>query len=359
MGKYIENVAFYMGSINPSKKEIFKTNNTIFQNKDQHYLVEVDDANLLKSIKSILENTENAPTIEKIRVTFSIFGVSNLRVYCTTQEQLDPDKFSFDEEGDCYAEIYKSIKSVLKEKKLIEVDSSNLFLDNVKPLHRYLYHQHLAVKIANEFSEEPEVTWSVYRYGNNEISEDNLDLDSLLLERHVLYYVFSRCYMEAIGGKNADLKVVQSILNKNRCLIAEHEMLLHELDSKHFEKFENYLPVHRIDKSKETYNKLENDLEHLSEQLEDERRYKESKFMELIFLGLAVIGLVSIITGILALLPGKSEVCDTNTSDFILSPAYSVTVGHVGDGLIMVAALIFIIGFVFIGIKFWKYKNLK
>ncbi len=367
MNSYIENVAFHMGHIFPSSNEGFKTN-SIFQNVDQKYIKTIDDKDLLDEIKKILEKDVIGSTIDKLTVTFSIFSVCNLRVYCTTQEQIDPDEFSFDKNGSKYADIYTLIDTFLMKDKLLDHnESSKSFLDKVDSSYKYLYHQHLTVEPKNDPSNDPskdpsknpDVSWSIYKYDNNKISEESLDLDSLLLERHVLYYVYSRCYIDLMDTQKIDnLKTIQSLLNSNRKQLAEHELLLHELDTEHFEKFSTYLPIHRIDESEKTHDKLESNVEHLSEQLEDERRHKETTFMEIVFLFLALVGLVSIITGILALLPGKTQVCDTNTSDILLTPAYSIALGLTGNIIMGFALFAFVGGLVFTLQKIYqKYKG--
>lgn len=341
MGNYVENIAFFMGYVTSGVElENYKAS-SIFQDEEEKYTQDINDEQLLQDIRKILTNTTDALTIGEITLTLSKFGVCNLRIKCIEKEIVDPDDFGFYPQ---YEVIYIKIETFLKSQNMIqENEKLKPFMKKVDIDYRYLYHQHLTNrKIDN-------VNWSIYEYNTDKVADAILDVDSLLLERQILYYVFSRCYVELFDdidhtNKNS-LERVRLLLNTNRKLLARHELLLQELDTEHFEKFSKYLPVHHIDDTAKTYDRLENNIEHLSEQLEDERRHRDSIVMERIFLVLALIGLVSVITGLLALLPGKDAVgCDTNTTDFILSNTYSYALGIPGNIVIGISVVLFVAG---------------
>ncbi len=354
LGKYVENVAFFMTYGAPVAIEEYHAN-SIFQNdEDEKYIRKIENEQLNQDILKTLTKVSDSVTIEKTTLTLSRFGVCNLRIFCNSKEVIDPDTFSFDSQ---YADIYNKIDNFLKSKKMIQDDKNiNTFVDSIDPSNKYLYHQHIVDKaIGND-----DVKWSIYKYKNDEISNKSLDIDSLLLERHILYYVFSKYYVELFDNTEKNtLSNIRLLLNTNRKLLARHELLLQELDTEHFEKFNEYLKTHHIDNTAKIYDRLENNIEHLSEQLEDERRHKEAKIMESIFFVLAVIGLISIITGILALLPGTSQVCDTNsTSSQLLTTAYTYSVGEVGKFTLITAVVAAIIAstvaIVYLGISIRK-----
>lgn len=334
MVNYVENIAFFMGYVDtPAESENYKAT-SIFQDEEEKYIKDINDKQLFQDIRKILSNTQDNLTIDKITLTLSIFGVCNLRIFCNYKGGVEPDEFSFDSQ---HANIYKIIHKFLKSKNMITDEKNlNAFMESIDSSNKYLYHQHT---IVDKIADKDDVKWSIYKYENDDIPDNSLDIDALLLERHVLYYVFSKCYVELLDNTDKyELANIRLLLNTNRKLLARHELLLQELDSEHFEKFSKYLPVHHIDETAKIYDRLEHNIEHLSEQLEDERRHKEAKIMEAIFFILAVIGLISIITGILALLPGTSQVCDTNsTSSQLLTTAYTYSVGAVGTGTLVLA----------------------
>ncbi len=352
MAKYVENVVFFMGYLkNTIPKQNYKGLD-IFQGKNINYLIEINDKKLLRDIERKLEiisqkDTKNTINIYKLLLTLSIYGICNLRIYCSSEKEIDPDTFSFD---DIHGEIYKFINDYLKKKNLIEYRRNiNSFVEEINGDYRYLYHQHLTSNDSNT-----KVEWSIYRYNNNTIPEDCLDVDTLLLERHLMYYFFSRCYVNLLEDKKQTtlLPHIRLLLNTNRKLIANHHLLLQELDSKHYIIFKKYIPKHHINDTGKTYDRLENNIEHLSEQIEDERRYKESQTMEKIFLILSLIGLLSFITGLLALIPENSLIaCDTNATNTYLLNSYTFALGT--PGLIIVLFSFFL----FLVLIFWLAKK--
>ncbi len=340
MAKYIENIAFFIAhDINIPKGELHAS--SIFQSHDeQEYIYDIKSDTLTKELKNLLkeEQTEDI-RIDGISLTLSRFGVCNLRISCSSAKPIDADQFSFDDQ---LGGVYDKLVQYFKEQSIIEEENTlNTLFEKVDSDSRYLYHQHIA-----DSNLQPSVEWSVYTYEANEVSDMSLDLDSLLLERNVLNYVFARCYIKLLDSEESgNLATIQKLLNANRKALAEHELLLHELESRHFQKFNDDASIQRLDDAAKLHDRLENNIEHLSEQMEDERRHKDSVAMERIFLVLALIGLVSIITGLLALLPGKNEVgCDTNTTNFILSDTYSYALGIPGNIVIGISVLLFAVG---------------
>lgn len=374
MAKYIENVSFFIShSVNISNKELRAS--SIFQSDDdQAYIYDIKDDKLIVELNNILaEGKIGNISIDNISLTLSRFGICNLRISCSSNEAINADNFSFDNQ---LAKVYEELLKFFKEQGIITKDNdkktlrSNVyktfvkflekigvittcadmktFFERVDPDSRYLYHQHIA-----ESNSKSSIEWSVYKYHSADVPIEYLDLDSMLLERNVLYYVFSRCYISLLNSKKLNnLKTIQELLNINRRTLAEHELLLHELESNYFEKFHDDSPKHRLDESEKLYERLENNIEHLSEQMEDERRHQDSIAIERVFLVLALIGLVSVITGLLALLPGKDNVgCDTNTTDFILSSTYLYALGMPGTIVMIVSGFLFVAGLAWLFFK--------
>lgn len=344
MAKYIENISFFIShDVNIPKEELHAS--SIFQSDDdQEYIYDIKNDTLIKELKSLLvkEETDNI-NIDSISLTLSRFGICNIRISCLSNKAIDADQFSFDNQ---LGKVYDKLVEFFKEQGIIEEDNTlNKLFEKVDSDSRYLYHQHIA-----DSNLQASVEWSVYTYKANEVSDVSLDLDSLLLERNVLNYVFSRCYIKLLDTEETNsLVTIQKLLNANRKALAEHELLLHELESRHFKKFKEDAPIQRLDDAAKLHDRLENNIEHLSEQMEDERRHKDSVIMERIFLVLALIGIVSVITGLLALLPGRNDAgCDTNTTNPILLDTYSYALGVPGNIVIWISLGLFIVGLILI-----------
>lgn len=340
MAKYIENISFFIShDVNIPKEELHAS--SIFQSDDdQEYIYDIKNDTLTKELKNLLKKEETEDIrIDGISLTLSRFGVCNLHISCSSAKSIDADQFSFDNQ---LGKVYDKLVESFKEQGIIEKDNTlNKIFEKVDSDSKYLYHQHIA-----DSNLQASIAWSVYTYSTNEISDISLDLDSLLLERNVLNYVFSRCYIKLLNTEEtSSLVTIQKLLNANRKALAEHELLLHELESSHFQKFNEDATTQRLDDTVKLYDRLENNIEHLSEQMEDERRHKDSVVMERIFLVLALIGIVSVITGLLALLPGRNDAgCDTNITNPILLDTYSYALGIPGNIVIWISLGLFIVG---------------
>ncbi len=340
MTKYIENISFFISHDVNIPKDKLRASSIFQSDDDQKYIYDIKNDTLTKELKNLLkeEQTEDI-SIDGVSLTLSRFGVCNLRISCSSDKAIDADQFSFDNQ---LGSVYDKLVEYLKGQGIIEKENTlNKLFEKVDSDSRYLYHQHIG-----NSNLKTTVEWSVYTYDSSEISNMSLDLDSLLLERNVLNYVFARCYVKLLNTEESgNLATIQKLLNANRKALAEHELLLHELESRHFQKFNNDAPIQRLDDAAKLHDRLENNIEHLSEQMEDERRHKDSVAMERIFLVLALIGLVSIITGLLALLPGKNDAgCDTNTTDSILLNSYSYALGIPGTIVIWISIGLFVVG---------------
>ncbi len=355
MVNYIENVSFFISH------EIVISNkfqaNKVFQNEnDQVYISVLEDESLKKNIiNNLLDGRIDSEKIEiqDIKLTLSVFGICNLRIMCIQSDEIDPDSFSFDEK---YEDIYILIEKFLCSNHLIKKENplKSLF-DKVEPSYKYLYHQHI-IDQTRKGKNNPDTEWSVYYHTNDHISDVVLDLDSFLLECHVLHYVFSRCYIKLLDShKDIDLKTIQLLLNKNRKSLAEHKLMLNELDTKNFEMFINLHKVHKIDQTSNIYDRLENNIEHLSKQMEDERRHKESKIMEIIFLGLALLGLISIATGILALISGRKDIANSlDQNSTIWTPVYKTVLDYPENYIIGASLFLFFLGLLYVFYRLFR-----
>jgi len=326
---YVENVLFYLDSnLNPETLNIKKNQekNSIFQDDEFKYYFKINNTELYDKVKEELEKAKeefgvaksknNNISLDKIDIHAREDGFVNIRIYCSAKEKIDIDKFSFDSK---YEQVCKILYKFLITNKQ-QYDDKEI---------RYLYHQHI-VSDKLDTKEDINVKWSVYEHLKN-IQKKYIELDTLLLEKSVMYYVFSQEYIKQLNPNEQKITLnnIRKLINTNRYLLASHTLNLQELKSEFFEEYFKLYPIHKIDKMEELYNRLESNIEHYSEQLEDERRHKESEIMQIIFLILTVIGIISVITGILALLPDATKVCDPNvTVDNVLTQIYSVSVEY-------------------------------
>ena len=109
-----------------------------------------------------------------------------------------------------------------------------------------------------------------------------------------------------------ELKNYQTSLHTYRYFIGRHYKLLEELKSEYYEKYDDYTKKHKIDSKKELYNKLDANIEHLIDQLTNQRQHEIEINIQSIFIALGVIGIVSVLAAILALLPDADEVCGSS-----------------------------------------------
>jgi len=319
---YIENVVFFFSNFfknENSWKELRKNKSFrlredhIFQDEDPYFAKIVDHSlhdQIIKILKSTIKSKfHKLPNIAlenlDIEIHFTPNNNCNLRIFLPLS--INPDSFSFDT---AHKEIYQKISRFLEN-----------FSNKVNILQNgensYLYHQHIEDKIKDSI----EVQWSIYKYSHPlSKNEPILDLDTLILEGLLLYHIPNIEFIHILRENSPSLQIsrlkdYQISLNTYRYLIGNHYKLLEDLKSEYYEKYDTYSKKHKIDSKKELYNKLDANIEHLIDQLTNQRQHEIEVNIQSIFIALGVIGIVSVLAAILALLPDANKVCNSKIKD--------------------------------------------
>ncbi len=328
---YIENVVFFFSDFfknENSWKELRKNQSFrlredhIFQDEDP-YFAKIVDHSLHDQIIKILKNTikskfHKSPNIAlenlDIEIHFTPNNNCNLRIFLA--DSIDPDSFSFDAAHEkIYEKIFEFLINVFKvekkEDKLLKKEES------------YLYHQHIE-DTTKDSKDSIEVQWSIYKYPQSlSKNEPILDLDTLILEGLLFYHIPNIEFIHILRKNSPSLQIshlkdYQISLNTYRYLIGNHYKLLEDLKSEYYEKYDTYSKKHKIDSKKELYNKLDANMEHLIDQLTNQRQHNTEIYIQKIFLALGVIGIVSVLAAILALLPDAEKVCKSSVKKELL-----------------------------------------
>jgi len=342
--RYIENVVFFFSDFfknENSWKELRKNQSFrlredhIFQDEDP-YFAKIVDHSLHDQIIKILKNTikskfHKSPNIAlenlDIEIHFTPNNNCNLRIFLA--DSIDPDSFSFDA---AHEKIYEKISEFLINVFKVEKKEDKL----LKKKESYLYHQHIE-DTTKDSKDSIEVQWSIYKYPHSlSKNEQILDLDTLILEGLLLYHIPNIEFIHILRKNSPSLQIshlkdYQISLNTYRYFIGNHYKLLEDLKSEYYEKYDTYSKKHKIDSKKELYNKLDANMEHLIDQLTNERQHKTEITIQMIFLLLGILGLISIIVGILALLPDAKNVCsevDINQSSQIWKNTYAIFISY-------------------------------
>lgn len=245
------------------------------------------------------------------------FGTVNVRLICEFDKMYPMDSeivdFFDNHEEDIAEKINKYLQEKIKANNKIGTKYGYpvKLKKNIEDVNNYLYHNHMYT-ICDQF-ETLSIEWSEYKglLPEKQIAYW-LDLDSVVLRMNVLYSTFIKISIELLNSDINDIQFIRTLQSAHRLHIVETIYNLNNFKTECIKDFDKIFEIQRVEKNKQNYLRIEDQVRSQVKELEDERRYRNAQRIEFVLLAITCLGLIGIYSNIVSYVSGMANICDIN-----------------------------------------------
>jgi len=297
--KYIENIVFFYGF---NLKNIEFCSDFLPLKSSAHFSDEIsryfccNNEKFIQNFFTFVKDVYPNYPIDDVKIQVSNDGFVNI--------QLIKDNFGVNIDTFDYEKAYAKFDNFLcnvffkKYKRYFQQDKNILEIDFE---YRYLFHQHTI----NKTKTDMEIKWSHYSYCEDKGSSiDILYIDTYIIEKNLLYMVYTQMFLHCMDDKNITLEKAREILINSRKKIAQHSFFFREFSTVSAEFIQNkkLFEKHSTPYSQKNYEKLDKDFENLTQNIENNRRETSASRLNKMILFLTALNVFSIILAFLSVM---------------------------------------------------------